>query len=212
MAETGSWNGHVFTVSPNLIRGFDGLSIKGASETTAKTSGKQQYFARKSGKPVEATITVKLNAQTGCDVKTEALQFVSEARDGANNYFYVGSTKLVPCKLMLVEANVEETKIAPNGSWVSANVTLAFRQCSKNDGSAASGKKSGGSNGKKKKSKKTSVRKTKKKTVGVSVDWRPLKEVSKLEKAVNYVKRTVIAAKKASKAASSQVTHRGLQE
>lgn len=33
MAEIASWNGHSFTVSPKLIRGFTGLTIKGSSET-----------------------------------------------------------------------------------------------------------------------------------------------------------------------------------
>lgn len=202
--QTGSWNGHVFTVSPSLIRGFTGLTIKGASETTAKTSGNQQYLARKAGKPVEVSLTVELNAHTGSNVRTEAILFVSQARSGAKAYFYVGANKLMACKLMLVEASVEETQIAPNGKWTSARVKLSMRQCSKNDGTMPKKKK------KKKSSKKTSVRRkpgtqhfpnppgTPGPTGGHFMGSNAYR--SALRKATTYVKKTISAAKKASKA------------
>ena len=207
MAETGSWNVHVFTVSPTLIRGFTGLTIKGASETSTKTASKQQYLARKAGKPVEVAITVELNAMTGCDVRGEALAFIAEARDGKKNYFYVGSKKLVPCQLMLTEASVEETHIAPGGTWVSARVKLSMKQASKNDGSS-----SGGSSGKKKTTKKASVKKstsaTKKPTTSTSIVSKVVSAVkatvsavsSAFQKAQATVKKVVAAAKAASKA------------
>lgn len=51
MAEIASWNGHSFTVSPKLIRGFTGLTIKGSSETEDKTSDGQKYVSRKTAIP-----------------------------------------------------------------------------------------------------------------------------------------------------------------
>lgn len=95
MAEIASWNGHSFTVSPKLIRGFTGLTIKGSSETEDKTSGGQKYVSCKNSNPSEITLTAELNALTGCDVKNEALKFVDEARSGAKNYFYMGGKKLI---------------------------------------------------------------------------------------------------------------------
>jgi len=210
MAETGNWNGHVFTVSPTLIRGFTGLTVKGASETSTKTSSKQQYLARKAGKPVEVSITVDLHASLGCNVRDEALAFVTEARDGKKNYFYVGNKKLVPCQLMLVEASIDETEIAPNGTWVYARVKLTMKQASKNDGT----KSSSSSSSKKKTSKKTSVKKktstTKTKTSSiaskvasvVSTVGKVVSSIAKssaLKKAQTAIKKIVSAAKAASK-------------
>ena len=51
MPEVGKWNSHTFVVSPNVIRSFTGLTIKGSSETEDKESGNQKYVSRKNGKP-----------------------------------------------------------------------------------------------------------------------------------------------------------------
>lgn len=149
--ETGRWNNHVFTVSPQVIRGFTGLTIKGNSETEDKKSGDQQYAARKTGKPAEVTLTVGLSALTGCRVREEALALVEDARAGAKNYFYVGGKKLMTCQMMLTEANVEQVMIAPDGAWVSAQVQMTLRQCGGNEGGA-------GGTSQKKKTKKKSLK------------------------------------------------------
>ena len=138
MAEIGKWNRHTFIVSPTLIRSFNGLTLKGSSETGEKTSGSQKYVTRKSGAPLEVSLTVQLNAATGCDVRNEAKQFVADARSGAKDYFYIGGTKLLACKLMLTEASVTETEIAPGGKWVSCSVKLTMKQASKSSGSSGS--------------------------------------------------------------------------
>lgn len=170
MAEIASWNGHSFTVSPKLIRGFTGLTIKGSSETEDKTIDGQKYVSRKNSNPSEITLTAELNALTGCDVKNEALKFVDEARSGAKNYFYMGGKKLITCQLMLTEASVSETTIAPNGTWISCKVKLTMKQCAKYDGtgsssspsSSSSGSSSGSSSSKKSSTKTTSTTTVKK--------------------------------------------------
>lgn len=155
MAEIGRWNEHKFIVSPEVIRSFIDLQIKGSAETKDKKKSKQQYVKRKSGKPVEITLTVKLTAALGCDVKAEALAFVNDAKAGKKGYFYLAGKKLVTCKVMLTDATVKETEILPGGEWVRADVTLTMKQAAKGDANAKSGKK---------KSKKKSVRKTGTKT------------------------------------------------
>jgi len=142
--ETGRWNGHIFVVSPTLIRGFTELTLKAASEVKEKESGNQKYVARKNGKPVEVTMTITLNATTGCNVREEAMEFAKDAVNGKADYMYVGGKKIAACKLMLIEANVSEISIAPNGQWVSCQIQLSFRQSTKFSGSTTSGS-SGGS-------------------------------------------------------------------
>ena len=51
MAEMGRWAGHAFIVSPNLIRSWSDLQIKGSSGTENKESEGQQYVTRKKGTP-----------------------------------------------------------------------------------------------------------------------------------------------------------------
>lgn len=164
--ETGRWNGNKFTVSSKLIRGFDGLQIKGSNETEDKKKNGQLYSARKNGRPAEVSVTAHLNAFTGCNVRKEALAFVEQAQKGDKDYFYIGTKKLLPYKLMLTEATVKEVQIAPGHAWVSAQVQLTFRQTGtggKSVNSGGSGNGSGGSgslSGSSKVSVKTSSPKT----------------------------------------------------
>lgn len=147
MAEIARWNERSFIVSPNLIRSFQDLTIKGSSATEDKTTGKQNYVTRKNGQATEIGMTVMLSALTGSDVKTEALEFVRAARLGETGYFYLNGEKLVTCQLMLTSANVSETKIAPNGTWVSCRIALTFKQCSKYDAEESGSSSKGSSSG-----------------------------------------------------------------
>ncbi len=174
MAEIGNWNGHTFIVSPTLVRGFTGLSIKGSAETKEKTEASQQYVSLKESKPIETTMTVELHATLGCDVRTEALLFVDEAIKGASGYFYVGGQKLVLCQLMLTEAGVEDIEIAPGGTWVSAKIKLNLKQATVLDGTKIV--------------KKSSSKKT---TTGF-VDWSKLKESpDEIQKAKDAAKKLI---------------------
>lgn len=194
MAEIGSWKGHTFTVSPTLIRSFSGLTIKGSSETEDKTGSGQKYVSRKNGNPSEISLTVELNALTGCNVKDEALKFVNQAHNGAKDYFYLGGKKLVACQLMLVEASVTETAIAANGTWTSCKVKLVMKQCAKYDGTGSDGGSggggSGGGNGSSGGSKKTSTKKS----------------TSLVSKVVDTAKKVATAVKTAVKTVASKVS------
>lgn len=211
MAEIASWNGHSFAVSPKLIRGFTGLTIKGSSETEDKTSDGQKYVSRKNSNPSEITLTAELNALTGCDVKNEALKFVDEARSGAKNYFYMGGKKLITCQLMLTEASVSETTIAPNGTWISCKVKLTMKQCAKYDGSSSpsSSSSSSGSSGSSSGSKKTSTKKTSttttKKTTTAAVVGAVAGAVAAVAKTATTVVKAVSAASKTASALKTAV-------
>ena len=212
MAEIASWNGHSFTVSPKLIRGFTGLTIKGSSETEEKSSDGQKYVSRKNSNPSEITLTAELNALTGCDVKNEALKFVDEARSGAKNYFYMGGKKLITCQLMLTEASVSETTIAPNGTWISCKVKLTMKQCAKYDGtgsSSSSSSSSSGSSSSSSGSKKTSTKKTSttttKKTTTAAVVGAVAGAVAAVAKTATAVVKAVSAASKPASALKTAV-------
>lgn len=152
--EIGRWYGHKFIVSSKLIRGFDGLQIKGSCELKDKKKSKQGYASRKGGNPTEISLTVHLSALTGCSVRSEAMKLVSQARAGKSDYFYVAKKKLVTYKLMLTSASVKEVEISHKGTWVNADVALTMKQCSKGSSSSSSKSKTGSG------SKKASVKKS----------------------------------------------------
>lgn len=136
MSEMARWNGHKFEVSGSVLRSFTDLTLKGGSETETKTTSKQGYTSRKSGSPIEISLTAELYAMFGCDVRAEAVKFVEEARAGSSDYFYVAGKKLMACKMMLTSADVSDVELTAAGKWVRASVKLTMKQCSKNDGSA----------------------------------------------------------------------------
>ena len=131
--EVARWGGHIFEVSPDVIRSFDKLTIKAGSDTDEKTNSKQKYLARKNGKATEVSLTAGLNAFTGADVRAEAMAFADEAQQGKADWIYVGGEKLVPCQLMLTDATVEEIAIAAGGAWTRAQVKLTFKQADLGD-------------------------------------------------------------------------------
>ena len=147
MGTMAKWNNHKFQVSSSVIRGFTGLTIKGSAETEDKKKNKSGYVSRKKSKPTEISLTIHLDARTGCNVRSEAMDFVKEAKSGASGYFYIGTKKLVSYKLMLTDADVKQIQLTSNAKWVCADVALTLKQCSK------SGESSSGSSSKKKKKK-----------------------------------------------------------
>lgn len=129
--ETGRWNGHKFLVSSSRIYSFKSLKVKGSSELKDSKDSKREYVKRKKGSPAEVSLTIDLHGSAGCNVRNEALLFIREAESGAKDYFYVGSKKLLPCKLMLVDASTEEIHISHSGAWISASVKLTMKQAGK---------------------------------------------------------------------------------
>lgn len=143
MPEIGKWLGHSFVVNPTLIQSFSDLSIKGSSETEEKTGNGEKYVSWKNAKPFEVGLTVELNAYLGSNVKQEAMSLVEEAGRGESSYFYLGGEKLLPCQLMLVEAGIEDVAMSALGQWISCNVQLKMKQCTKGD-NMPSAKSTGG--------------------------------------------------------------------
>jgi hypothetical protein len=144
--EIGRWNGYIFEVSPSVVRGFTGLSVKASCETEDQETDGQKILTRKAANPAEATLTVQLCAYLGCDVRAEADAFLADAQNGAKDYFYVGGQKLLTCQMMLTDASVEEIQTAPGGAWTSCTVKLTMKQATKAEG-AAEGEDTGSGSG-----------------------------------------------------------------
>lgn len=149
MGEIARWGGHVFEVTPQIVRSLNTLTVKAGIETDDMEADKQRYVARQAGKAAEVSFALPLSGLLGVDVRTEAMTFIDEARQGKQDYFYIGGTKLMTCQLMLTEASVSETEIGAGGVWVGCKVKLTMKQSSKFDGESGEGHKveSGSSTG-----------------------------------------------------------------
>lgn len=153
MAQTGSWNGYTFSVSSKLIRSFEEMTLKGSCETENKTAGAQNYVSRKNGDPMELSFSVVISALLGVtDVRREAIGLVKSANKGDAAYFYYGSKKLIPPKMMLTQAEITDIDPMPKkpNQWISCTARLTFKQASDNNGKAGGESASG--------SKKSSVK------------------------------------------------------
>lgn len=153
--EIGRWNGHQFIISPKFIMGFEGLQIKGSSELKDKKESMQGAVSRKGANPLEVSMTVKLNAYSGSEVRKEAIALLNDAKEGMADYFYIGNKKLVDCKLMLTDATIKDVQISLKGTWTSADVQVTMKQCdggtvntdASSDDSGSGGGGSGGGGG-----------------------------------------------------------------
>ena len=163
--EIASWGGHRFEVRPGLIRSFTEMTLRGSAETEEKVSDNQKYVERKAGNGWEMTLTAVLSAYLGCSVRDEAIAFANDAKESRSEYFYMAGKKLVPEKMMLTEATVQDVEIAPDGVWVRANVQLILKQAEKGEGGGTGSasnstgtKKTGSSSGSTAESKKESAK------------------------------------------------------
>ncbi len=132
-----SFGGHVFLISPTVIRSFDSLAITAGSDTENKTADGENYVTRKNGKAKKVTMNVTLSALLGCDPRSEMEALVHDAETGKTAYLYIGQEKLFTCPMMLTDANGSDIVIAPSGQWISCKVALTFQQAAKNDGGYA---------------------------------------------------------------------------
>ena len=105
-----------------------------------------------------------LNQAFKKNVKKQAMAFLDDAQAGKTDYFYVGTSKLVSCKLMLTDASIEGVELSPKKmEWISASVALTFKQATKSDGTTG-GSDGGSGSSKKKSTKRTGTTTTQKTT------------------------------------------------
>lgn len=131
------WNELEFYVKPTDIIGVGDISIAGSCETEDKEGGGEKYASHKAAKPIEFTMKVTLNTYLTNNVQQKALEMVRISTLGRKDYIYMGKDKLFPCRFMLASAKAQNVKIAAGVKWVSCDVDLVFRQCSKYDGTEA---------------------------------------------------------------------------
>ena len=131
-SQVGSWHGHIFEVSYQVIRSFSKLTIKASCETEDLENGLEEYNSFKKANPTEFSLTVHFNALLGIqDVRAEAAVLLSEARGGVQDNFYCGGARLIDAPVRLTACTVKNVEINNAGLWVSCDAELTFKQATK---------------------------------------------------------------------------------
>ena len=131
------WNGHQFYVTPTKVVGYKSLQITASCETEDETNGGNKYVKKKNDGGYEVKFTAILDKRLGVsDVRAIAMHLAEDARTGAKSYVYNNGSKLFTPQMMGTGATVKNIVTAPNGTWISAEVDMTLKQCSKGDGSS----------------------------------------------------------------------------
>ena len=139
------WNGHKFYVTPTKVVGYKSLQITASCETEDETNGGNKYVKKKNDGGYEVKFTAILDKRLGVsDVRAMAMHLAEDARTGAKSYVYNNGSKLFTPQMMGTGATVKNIVTSPNGTWISAEVDMTLKQCSKGDGSSSPDTPSGG--------------------------------------------------------------------
>lgn len=143
-----SWGDNRFFVTANHVRSYKSLQITTSCATEDEENGGDKYVKKKNNGGYEVKFTAILDKRLGeSDVRKVALHLAEVARTGAKNYIYCSGSKLFTPQMMGTGASIKNIVVAPDGTWISCEVDLTLKQCSKGDGSTGSSSGGGGGGG-----------------------------------------------------------------
>lgn len=140
-----SWGHSRFFVTPTWVRSYTNLQISSSTQTEDEESGGTKYVKKKNDGGYEMKQTAILDKRLGeTDVRAEAMRLAEDARTGAKDYVYNHGKKLFSHMMMGTGATIKNIVAAPNGTWISCEVDITLKQCSKGSGSGGGGGGGGG--------------------------------------------------------------------
>ena len=139
-----------FFVKPKKIQAVKDITIKASANTEEKESDGEKITRLKTVGAYTVTMTGMFNALLGVNVQKEAMKITEAARKGETGYLYSAGSKLFSPQFMMTDAEATDILMTGRGEWISCNVKMTLKQCSKGDGNATPMKSgSGGGSGKK---------------------------------------------------------------
>ena len=138
------WHDVQFYANASQVRGLTDLTISSSIETEDKENGGTKYVSKKNSKGYEISMKALFDARLGIeDVKKEAMALAEYGATGQTGYMYAKGEKLVTPILMMTSAKVSNIRMTPKGVWISAEVQITLKTCSKLDGGTDSPPSSG---------------------------------------------------------------------
>ena len=140
-----SWGSSRFFVTPTWVRSFSSLQITSSTATEDEESGGTKYVKKKNDGSYELKLTAILDKRLGeTDVRAEAMRLAEDARTGAKDYVYNCGSKLFTPMMMGTGATIKNIVTTPKGEWISCEVELTLKQCSKSGGGSDNPPSGGG--------------------------------------------------------------------
>lgn len=142
------WHDVQFYANASQVRGLTDLTISSSIETEDKENGGTKYVSKKNSKGYEVSMKALFDARLGIkDVKKEAMALAQYGATGQTGYMYAKGEKLVTPILMMTSAKVSNIRMTPKGVWISAEVQITLKTCSKLDGTTNNNNNNNGGNG-----------------------------------------------------------------
>ena len=130
-----TWGDYSFFIKPTAIRSYRDLSIQSSCSPEEEENGDDGYLKKKRSGAFTISLTAILDKRLGeDDVKAYAMRLAESARSGASAWIYNNGSKLAVGIMMGTSANINNIVAAPNGMWISCEVQLTLKQCTKLDG------------------------------------------------------------------------------
>jgi hypothetical protein len=130
-----TWGDYSFFIKPTAIRSYRDLSIQSSCSTEEEENGDDGYLKKKRSGAFIISLTAILDKRLGeDDVKAYAMRLAESARSGASAWIYNNGSKMAVGIMMGTSANINNIVAAPNGMWISSEVQLTLKQCTKLDG------------------------------------------------------------------------------
>lgn len=126
------WNNVKFFANANKVVGLRDLAISATCETEDKEDSGNKYVKLKNKKGFEVTMTAYLDKRLGIkDVRGDAVALAGYAAAGTTGYIYCKGDKLVSTNMMATSAKIKNIQMTPGGSWISCEIDVTFKACSK---------------------------------------------------------------------------------
>ena len=140
------WKDVKFFANASKVVGMRDLAINATCETEDKEDNGNKYVKLKNKKGFEISFTAYFDKRLGiADVRGDALALAGYAAAGESGYIYCRGDKLVPTNMMATSGKIKNVQMTPGGSWISCEVEMTFKSCSKL-GDTGSGSDSSSSN------------------------------------------------------------------
>lgn len=133
------WGSVKFFVNPMNVRSFKGLSIKSSTTTETEEKDEDAYVIKKKNGAYEISMTAIIDKRLGeSNVMSVAVDLAEKCRTGYSDYMYTIGKKLVTPKVMGTGATIQNIVMSPGGTWISCEVSITAKQCSKGGGGTES--------------------------------------------------------------------------
>ena len=124
------WFEKIFYVSENEILTYCSLSASHSYNTEEKKNGKKMPKTKDVGPGIGTmSISVKLSALTGNDVKAEHDWWVSECEKGSYSYIYMGGERFGNYKWRIKQVDIADLVTINDGTlWKSCTLSISFEE------------------------------------------------------------------------------------